>query len=93
MAVRQIDPQTLMPSANDPYMVNPKGVEVRVRESVVPELLKKGYTLVDPQWRPTGYRDAGIRGQKPRPDAVFSRAKFEELPEEEEVDQVQAGLL
>lgn len=36
-----------IPSNQDPYMVNPRDVEVQVPFSRVEELLKKGYSLVE----------------------------------------------
>lgn len=39
-------------SANDPWMVSPKGIKVQVLESRVPELLAKGFILIDKDWKP-----------------------------------------
>ena len=38
---------------NDPFMLNPKGITVRVPESRVQELLSKGFTIVDGDWKPS----------------------------------------
>ena len=39
--------------SNDPYMISPKGIKVQVPEARALELMKRGFTLVDKQWRPT----------------------------------------
>lgn len=40
-------------NANDPEMINPKGLRIRVPEARAYELVAKGYILVDPNWKPT----------------------------------------
>ena len=40
------------PDANDPYMINPKGLKVQVPQAKVPQLLKMGFILFDPNWVP-----------------------------------------
>lgn len=39
--------------ANDPEMINPRGVRIRVPEARAFELVAKGYILIDPNWKPT----------------------------------------
>lgn len=46
-------PKSLEGSPNDPYMISPKGVKMQVPEERVLELLRKGFILLDKNWRPT----------------------------------------
>lgn len=40
-------------NANDPEMINPRGVRIRVPEARAFELVAKGYILINPNWKPT----------------------------------------
>ena len=45
-------PQNIQ-NENDPYMISPKGIKVRVSEDRVIELLTKGFILEDKVWKPS----------------------------------------
>lgn len=78
---KMINQEVLTPSSNDPIMLNKHNVEVRVPEGKVAELLKKGFTLLDPNWRSD---DEPKKPGPPRnPDAPMSRYKIEETLSEE----------
>lgn len=54
-------------SPNDPEMINPKGVRIRVPESRVKELLSKGFILIDPNWKQTPQAPEVIKRDEPLP--------------------------
>lgn len=38
---------------NDPFVINPKGMRVQIREDRLAEYLAKGFVLENSEWRPT----------------------------------------
>ena len=50
---------------NDPIMISPKGVKVQVPENMVSDLLKKKFTLVNKNWKPTAAKDAPVFSTQP----------------------------
>lgn len=66
------------PSSNDPILINPRGIPVRVPESRVKELLSKGFSLEDKSWRPTK-EEGTITRDFPLPIEAIQEEVAEEL--------------
>lgn len=54
-------------NSNDPVMINPRGMSIKVPEERVIELLKKGFILEDRNWRPTPKEDERFKRRDPEP--------------------------
>ncbi len=63
-------------NANDPEMINPKGVRIRVPEARAFELVAKKYILVDPNWKPT-LKEEPILRTEPLPISQLKRQAYE----------------
>lgn len=66
-------------NANDPFMINLKGIRVRVQEEQVAGLLAKGFKLEDPSWRITSEIEKRMQAK----DIPLPRAELEEKVSEE----------
>lgn len=64
-------------NANDPEMINPKGLRIRVPEARVYELVAKGYILIDPNWKPTSKEEPTVSRTEPLPISQLKKQAYE----------------
>ena len=67
------------PNPNDPEMINLKGKTIRIPETRVEEMKRKGFKLVDPNWNPSTYRPVQHVVEIPKPKEEIEKELQEEF--------------